>query len=401
MNILVLNCGSSSLKFQLIDTSSEAVLKKGEFERIGSDESFYSLDIPKVDATKHVAKTHTQAVAKLFKILGGRDKSIKIDAIGHRMVHGGEKFQESTLVTQEVLAGVEAVSHFAPLHNPANLGGVRACMELLPDIPNVLVFDTSFHSTMEPKAYRYGIANEDYEKFGVRKYGFHGTSYTYVSREVAKLMNKPLADIKMIIAHIGNGASITAIDGGKSVDTSMGLTPLEGVIMGTRSGDIDVGAAVFLAKKKGLDLDGLVQYLNSKCGILGMGGTGTNDMRPLRAAVERGDEAATIAFDAYCHRIVKTIGGLVAVLNGVDAIVFTAGIGCNGPDERAKIMSHFDYIGAQIDPELNAQHSGVGEGRNKTGEITKEGARVRTFVIATNEELQIAREAERVLNACC
>jgi len=400
MNILVLNCGSSSLKFQLIDTSSEAVIKKGEFERIGTPEhSFYSLDVPKVADTKFPAKNHTDAVAKVFKLLG--DKAKKIAAIGHRVVHGGEKFSDSILVTPEVIKGIEDVSHFAPLHNMANLSGVRACMELLPKIPNVAVFDTAFHSTMKPSAYRYGVANEDYEKFGVRKFGFHGSSYNFVSKEVAKMLNRPLGELRLVIAHIGNGASITAIDGGKSVDTSMGLTPLEGVIMGTRSGDIDVGAAVYLAKKRNLDMDGLVDYLNKKCGILGLSGTGSNDMRPLRAAICDGNETAITAFDAYCHRIVKTIGGLVAVLGGVDAIVWTAGIGTNGSDVREKVMLNFGYLGAKIDPELNNKHDGVGEGRNRTGEISAQDATVRTFVIATNEELQIAREAERVLGGCC
>ncbi|MCL2587503.1 MAG: acetate kinase [Firmicutes bacterium] len=396
MNVLVLNCGSSSLKFQLIDTASEAVLKKGEFERIGSDESFYSMDIPKVEETKYKAKTHTEAVAKLFELMG--DLKDTVCAIGHRVVHGGAEFSGSVLVTERVLKGVEEVSHFAPLHNPANIGGVRACIELLPKIPNVLVFDTSFHSTMQPKAYRYGIANADYEKFGVRKYGFHGTSYAYVAREASKMMNRPLKDLKMIIAHIGNGASICAIDGGKSVDTSMGLTPLEGLIMGTRAGDIDTAAAVYLAKKKGLDFDGLVSYLNSECGMLGM--AGVNDMRPITTRVAEGEEQATIAFESYIHRITKHIGALVAVLGGVDAICWTAGVGTNRHDLREKVMSKFEFLGAKIDPELNILHNGIGEGRNRTGEISEEGSTVRTFVIATNEELQIAREAVKILETC-
>jgi len=401
MNILVLNCGSSSLKFQLIDTSSEAVLKKGEFERIGSDEAFYSLDIPKVAETQCGTKTHTEAVEKLFELLCEKGKKPLINAIGHRVVHGGAKFSDSVLVTKKVLEEVEAVSHFAPLHNPANLGGVRACMEILPKIPNVLVFDTSFHSTMKPAAFRYGIANEDYEKFGVRKYGFHGTSYAFVAKEAAKMLNRPLKNLKMVIAHIGNGASVAAVDGGKSVDTTMGLTPLEGVIMGTRAGDIDVAAAAYLAKRKELDFDGLVHYLNNQCGLLGMAGVGSNDMRPITKAMHEGNEVAKCAFDAYCHRIVKHIGGLVSVLGGVDAIVFTAGVGTNRSDMRERVMSHFEYLGAKIDPQLNNLHNGVGDGRNRTGEISAEGSAVRTLVIATNEELQIAREAEKVLGVCC
>ena len=381
------------------------MIAKGNFERIGSDEAFYALDVPQIPRTQFRMLTHTDAVGKLFEVLGfdkqvGKMRvlgDVMLSAIGHRVVHGGEKFRESVLASPEVLKGVEEVSHFAPLHNPANLAGVRSCMELLPSVPNVLVFDTAFHASMPPKAYCYGIAREDAKKFGIRKYGFHGTSYSFVSKQVAQMFGKPLDEIKMVVAHLGNGASVTAIDKGKSLDTSMGLTPLEGLIMGTRSGDIDVAAAVILAKLKGLDMDGLVHYLNNSCGLKGMGGTGTEDMRVLCASAEGGSQDARSALDAYVHRIVKTIGGLVAVIGGVDAIAFTAGIGTKNATVREAVMAHFDYLGANIDKGLNNAPAITGEGRTGVAEISGKGAKVRTFVVATNEELEIALEVQELI----
>jgi len=370
MKILTLNCGSSTLKFQLIDTDTESVLVKDNLERITD---------------------HRDAVAEMFKILGKQE----IHAIGHRVVHGGEKYSQPVIATEEILECVESVSHFAPLHNPKNLLGVRACMELLPDVPNILVFDTAFHATLPPSSYLYAIPWEDYEKHGIRRYGFHGTSYSYVSRTVAEMLGKPLEEVKMVVAHLGNGASVCAINGGRSVETSMGMTPLEGLEMGTRSGDIDAGAVAQIARVHNMDIDETVAYLNNKSGLQGI--SGISDMRDLRTAANEGNERAKAALDVFVHRLTKYIGGYVAILGGADAIVFTGGIGTNDCVLRAEVMKSFAHVGANIDDTLNKKYSNKHGTRNGTGEITASGSKMRTFVVCTNEELEIATQVRNVL----
>jgi len=373
MNILVINSGSSSLKFQLLDTELGSAIEKGEIERIGIQGG--------------TCADHKAAIKEVFLQI----KNSPIDAIGHRVVHGGETFKQSAIVTQETLAEVEKISHLAPLHNPANLMGVRACMEVMPKTPNVMVFDTSFHAHMPSKSYLYALPLDDYKKHGIRRYGFHGTSHNYVSRKCAEMYGKPREQMKIITCHLGNGCSIAAINHGASVDTSMGLTPLEGLVMGTRSGDIDPAAVQYIAAAHKLDLAGVTNYLNKQCGLKGL--CGYSDMRDLANAAKGGDESCRTAVSVFIHRIIKYIGAYAAVMNGVDAIVWTGGIGNNKPYVRKKVAEHLAFIGANIDPEKNLEH----EDRGSTGEITAPGARVRTFIIKTNEELEIAHETAKLV----
>jgi len=373
-NILVINSGSSSLKYKLLDMNTDEVIFKGEVERIGD---------------KH-CPDHKTAVQMAFKDLGKR----KIDAIGHRVVHGGEVFKVSTIATEETLNYLDKVSHLAPLHNPANVMGIRACMELFPKIPNVMVFDTAFHNTIPQKAYLYAIPIHDYIDHGIRRYGFHGTSHNYVSRKCAELFGKPREKLKIISVHIGNGGSVCAVLHGQSVETSMGLTPLEGLVMGTRSGDIDPAAIQYLSQAHKFTIDKTINYLNKDCGLKALAGLGTSDMRDLIANIDKHDVQGAI--DVYCHRITKYIGSYIAVLNGVDAIAWAGGVGTNMPLIREKVMVNFEYIGAYIDPQINA----IFYNNYKTGEITANGdkpAHVRTFVINTNEELEIAMETVNLL----
>lgn len=397
MKILVLNCGSSSLKFQFVDPESGEAIHKGAFEEIGFAHSFYSIFMnggPE-DQAKFPMKTHLDAVKKLFELLGEDAK--QVSAIGHRVVHGGEKYRESTVATEAILTDLEKISEFAPLHNPANISGVRACMKILPDIKNVLVFDTAFHNTLPQSSFLYAIPVEDYENFGIRRYGFHGTSYSYVAKKAAQMYGKTLEDLKIVIAHVGNGASMCAIDGGKSIDTSMGMTPLEGLVMGTRSGDIDAGAVAYLGKKRGLNMDETIDYLNKKCGLGSMAGTGGSDVRMAMAAMRDGSAQARVALDVYIHRLVKYFGAYVAVLGGVDAIVWTGGVGTNNNFIRSRVMEKLKFLGAEIDEDENKKLHGSEGGKNLTAEISKPGSRVRTFAICTNEELEIALQTRRQL----
>ena len=339
MNILVINCGSSSLKYQLINSDTEAVLAKGLCERIGIDGALtYQPAGGEKEVTEIPMPTHSEAISAVIAALTDEKKGVvkslsEIGAVGHRVVHGGEKFTSSCLINDETMAAIEECNDLAPLHNPANLIGIRACQKLMPGVPNVAVFDTAFHQTMPEVAYIYGIPYEYYEKYKVRRYGFHGTSHSYVSKRAAEMLGKKVEDLKIIVCHLGNGASICAVDHGKSVDTSMGLTPLEGLVMGTRSGDIDPAIIDFVGKKEGLDLDGMNNILNKKSGMLGISGV-SSDGRDLGAAAAAGNERAKLALDVFDYDVIKYIGSYAAVMNGVDAICFTAGIGENNIEMR-------------------------------------------------------------------
>lgn len=390
MNILVINCGSSSLKFQLIDTKDESVLAKGLCERIGIDGRLvYQPANGEKETTEAPMPTHKQAIQMVLDALTDADNGViksldEVGAVGHRVVHGGEKFAASSLITDEMLKAVEECNDLAPLHNPANLIGINACKELMPSTPMVGVFDTAFHQTMPENAYLYGIPYTMYEKYKVRKYGFHGTSHSYVSKKTAEFLGKDIRDMKIIVCHLGNGASICAVDGGRSVDTSMGLTPLEGLVMGTRSGDIDPAVIEFLAKKENLDLAGVMNLLNKESGVYGLSGV-SSDFRDLEAAAKEGNKKAALAREVFIYRVVKYIGSYIAAMNGVDAIAFTAGLGENDAGVRKAICDHFGYMGIEIDDAQNAK-------RGEDTLISTENSKVKVVVIPTNEELAIARE---------
>ena len=361
MNILVINCGSSSLKFQLINSESEGVLAKGLCERIGIDGKLtYQPEGGEKTASDKAMPTHTEAIQFVIDALTdektGVVKSLdEINAVGHRVVHGGEKFASSVVIDDEVLKAIEECNDLAPLHNPANLIGINACRELMPGVPMVAVFDTAFHQTMPSKAYMYGLPYEYYEKYKVRRYGFHGTSHSFVSKRVAELVGKAYDETKTIVCHLGNGASICAVENGKSVDTSMGLTPLEGLVMGTRSGDIDPAIMEFLAKKENLDIAGLMNVLNKKSGVYGLSNNLSSDFRDLSEAAADGNEIAELALDVFAYRVAKYVGSYTAAMNGVDNIVFTAGIGENSAIVRTMVCKYLGYLGIEIDEELNGK----------------------------------------------
>jgi len=391
MNILVINCGSSSLKYQLINSDTEAVLAKGLCERIGIEGSqiTYQPAGGEKEVTVSPMPTHTQAIQMVLDALTNKKSGViaslaEVGAVGHRVVHGGEKFTSSTVITDEAMKAIEECNDLAPLHNPANLIGIRACQELMPNVPMVAVFDTAFHQTMPEEAYLYGLPYEYYEKYKVRRYGFHGTSHSFVSKRAAEVAGKPYEDLKIIVCHLGNGSSISAVQNGKCVDTTMGLTPLEGVVMGTRSGSIDPAIVEYIAKKENLDLAGVMNVLNKKSGLQGMSGV-SSDMRDLRAAAAEGNEDAKNAIEVLCYGIAKYVGGYVAAMNGVDAIVFTAGIGENVGMIREKVCSYLGFLGVTIDAKAN---EAMGE------EVVISGAdsKVKVAVIPTNEELAICRD---------
>ena len=392
MNILVINCGSSSLKFQLINAESEEVLAKGVCERIGIDGRLtYQPAGGEKEISEKAMPTHTEAIQFVIDALTNEKTGVvkslsEIGAVGHRIVHGGEKFASSVVITEEVKKAVEECNDLAPLHNPANLIGVEACEKLMPGTPMVAVFDTAFHQTMPEKAYMYGLPYEYYEKYKVRRYGFHGTSHSYVSKKAAEVMGKAYDEVKTIVCHLGNGASVSAVLNGKSVDTSMGLTPLEGLVMGTRSGDIDPAIMEFIAQKENLDIEGIMNVLNKKSGVFGLSGEISSDFRDLTGAMAEGDKKAKIALEVFAYRVAKYIGAYAAAMNGVDDIVFTAGIGENVSYVREQVCSYLGYLGVELDPDANEKF------RGEQGEITKPGCKVRVFVIPTNEELAIARE---------
>ena len=390
MNILVINCGSSSLKYQLINSETEGVLAKGLCERIGIDGMLtYQPEGGEKEKSEIAMPTHTEAINAVLAALtnekSGVIKSLsEVGAVGHRVVHGGEKFTSSCLINDGSMKAIEECNDLTPLHNPANLIGIRACQELMPGVPMVAVFDTAFHQTMPDVAYTYGIPYEYYEKYKVRRYGFHGTSHSYVSKRTAEIVGKPYDQMKIIVCHLGNGASISAVNCGKSVDTSMGLTPLEGLVMGTRSGDLDPAIIDFVGKKEGLSLDEMNEVLNKKSGMLGISGV-SSDGRDLEAAAETGNKRAQLALDVFDYRVIKYIGAYAAAMNGVDAIAFTAGIGENNIKMRKDVCSSLTYLGVKLDEEKN----------NVRGEeriISADDSKVQVLLVPTNEELAIARE---------
>jgi len=392
MKILVLNCGSSSLKYQLIDMSNEEVLCVGLVERIGIEGSILKQEKDGVEGkliVEQPMKNHQDAIKLVLDAVvdaqyGGVKDIKEVEAVGHRVVHGGEKFASSVLITDEVKAALEECIELAPLHNPANIMGIEACEAILPGVPMVGVFDTAFHQTMPKSSYLYGLPHELYTKYGVRRYGFHGTSHRYVTQRAAAMLGKNIEDCKIITCHLGNGASLAAVDGGKSVDTSMGFTPLEGLIMGTRCGDIDAAILPFLMEKEGLDAKGLSDLMNKKSGVYGMTGI-SSDFRDIEDAAADNNELAQVALESYAKRVKKYIGAYAAEMNGVDAVVFTAGVGENGIGMRADIMANMDFLGMKLDEEANKV-------RGKERVISTEDSKVKILLIPTNEELMIARD---------
>ena len=397
MKILVLNCGSSSIKYALYDMDSKTVMTSGGAERVGLDGAFVKVKLANGDKRQimHDIPEDTEGVKFIFSLLTdpeiGVIKDLKeIDAVGHRMVHGGEKFNKSVVLNDEVLKVFEECNDLAPLHNPANLKGVKAVQELMPGLPQVGVFDTAFHQTMPDYAYMYAVPYELYEKYGVRRYGFHGTSHRYVSQRVCDFLGVKAEDKKVVTCHIGNGGSVAAVDGGKCVDTTMGLTPLEGVMMGTRSGDIDGGAVAFIQKKLGLDADGISDLLNKKSGVLGISGI-SSDMREIDAAAESGDPKAVLALAMYNYRIKKYVGAYAAAMGGVDIVVFTAGVGENQSSMRAEVCRNMEWMGIKLDEEKNKTVRGV------EAVISTPDSKVTVVVIPTDEELMIASDTMALL----
>ena len=391
MNILVINCGSSSLKYQLIDSESEKVLAKGLCERIGIDGRLtYSPEGGEKEVTDAPMPTHTEAIQLVLDALTNEKTGViksldEVGAVGHRLVHGGEKFACSVVITDEVLAAVEECNDLAPLHNPANLIGVDACKKCMPGVPMVGVFDTAFHQTMPKEAYMYALPYEYYDKYKVRRYGFHGTSHSFVSKRTAEFLGKDIKDMKIIVCHLGNGSSISAVKYGESIDTSMGLTPLEGVPMGTRSGDIDPAILEFLAKKEDMDIFQLVNVLNKKSGVFGVSGGLSSDFRDLENAAKDGDDKAQLARDVFTYNVAKYVGAYAAAMNGVNAIAFTAGVGENDNLVREDVIARLGFLGIELDKEANSK-------RGFDNIISTADSKVTVCVIPTNEELAIARE---------
>lgn len=392
MNVLVINCGSSSLKFQLINSKTEKVIAKGICERIGIEGSQMAYTPAGGEKIEKIfpMKDHTQAIKLVLDALTDAEHGVvknldEIGAVGHRIVHGGEKFATSTIITEDVMAAIEECNDLAPLHNPANLIGIRACKELMPSTPMVAVFDTAFHQTMPEEAYLYGLPYHYYEDYKVRRYGFHGTSHSYVSHRAAELLGQNYEDLKIIVCHLGNGASVSAVKHGKCVDTSMGLTPLEGLIMGTRCGDIDPAIIEFLCNKEGKDVHQILTVLNKESGVYGLSGDFSSDFRDLEKAYHEGEAFAIRTMHTFAYRVAKYIGAYTAAMNGVDAICFTAGVGENGPLVRTMITSYLGYLGIALDEEENVK-------RGVENIISTPDSRTKVLVIPTNEELAIARE---------
>ena len=395
MKVLVVNCGSSSLKYQLFNMEDESVLAKGLVERIGIEGSVLNhqpTGKAKVSLTADI-KNHTIAIKMVIDALTDKEHGVvssirEIDAIGHRVVHGAEKFSDSVLITPAVMAALDEFTELAPLHNPPNISGINACTEIMPNVPQVGVFDTAFHQTMPKCAFLYGLPYEAYEKYGVRRYGFHGTSHKYVSQRAAVLMGQDMSNLRIITCHLGNGASIAAVKNGKSIDTSMGFTPLEGLVMGTRCGDIDPAITPFLMKKLNMTPAQVDTYLNKKSGVLGISGV-SSDFRDLEEASAKGNERAQLAIDVFAYTVRKYIGSYAAAMGGVDAIVFTAGLGENSISMRDHICNGLEFLGTRIDPVRNKV-------RGQEQEISVEGSKVKIYLIPTNEELVIARDTKTI-----
>ena len=402
MKVLVVNAGSSSLKYQLIDMESETMIAKGNCERIGGDAV---LTHKAADGRKVVIEekmpTHSEALDNVILALTKSEAAViksldEISAVGHRVVQGGSKFCESSVITEEVIAEVEKFNPLAPLHNPANILGIRACTKVLgEDVPQVAVFDTSFHSGMPQKAYMYGVPYEFYEKYGIRRYGFHGTSHRFVSQRVADLMGKDIKDLKIITCHLGNGASIAAVNGGVSVDTTMGFTPLDGFMMGTRSGSLDPSVVTFIAEKEGMTPAEVDSMLNKKSGVLGISGV-SNDNRDVCEAAASGNERAKLAIEMQNYQIIKYIGSYVAAMNGVDAIAFTGGIGENNYDIREAVCDSLTYLGLEIDKAYNEENAHIRGGDIK---ISTDASKVAVFAVSTDEEMVIARDTKALVEA--
>ena len=397
MKILVLNCGSSSLKYQLIDMDTESVMAKGLCERIGIEGSrLKHQPVGKEDVIfNDYMEDHSVAVKMVLDALTNSEYGVvksmsEINAVGHRVVHGGEYFANSVVITPEVIEAIEKCCELAPLHNPANLIGIHACEKIMPGVPQVAVFDTAFHQTMPERAYLYAIPYEYYEKYKIRRYGFHGTSHRFVSEEVAKMMDRPYDQTKTITCHLGNGGSVCAVRNGKSIDTTMGFTPLEGLVMGTRAGDVDAAVVTFLMEKENLTPQEMDNILNKKSGVLGISGV-SSDFRDIEDASEHGNERAGMALDVFAYKVAKRIGAYAAAMNGVDAIVFTAGLGENSASTRRLICDYLGFLGVHIDSYNNSL-------RGKAIEISAPDSRVRVFVIPTNEELAIARDTKELLD---
>lgn len=397
MKILVINAGSSSLKYQFIDTETKEVLAKGGAERIGLDNALIVHTKGKEDkVTIEVdLPEHKTTIAKVLEIMTSKDHGViadlsEIDAVGHRVVHGGEKFAHSVIITPAVKTAIRVCSDLAPLHNPANMTGIEACEAAMPGVPQVAVFDTAFHQTMPSEAYMYALPYDVYEEYGIRRYGFHGTSHAFVANRAAEMLGRPIEDLKIITCHLGNGSSIAAVKNGKSVDTSMGLTPLAGICMGTRCGDIDPAIVTFLMNKEGLDMKGIDNLMNKKSGVAGISGV-SSDFRDLYAAAESGNKRARLALDMFIYQCKKFIGAYAAAMGGVDAIVFTAGIGENTPQIREDAVKGLEYMGVKVDPGKNAGLRGV------EANISADGAAVQVLTIPTNEELAIARDTSKLV----
>lgn len=397
MKILVLNCGSSSIKYALYNMDNRTVMTSGGAERVGLPDAFVKVKMPDGEKKKimHDIPEHTEGVKFIFSLLTDPEIGViqslsEIDAVGHRMVHGGEKFQQSVRIDDEVLEAFEAVSDLAPLHNPANMKGIKAVSELMPRLPQVGVFDTAFHQTMPDYAYMYALPYDVYKKYGVRRYGFHGTSHRYVSHRVCEILNVPFDQQRIITCHIGNGASLAAIKNGKCVDTSMGLTPLEGVMMGTRAGDVDGGAITYLMKKMQLTPDQMSNFLNKDGGVAGIATVGS-DMRDVEAACKAGDDRARLAIEMYTYRIKKYIGAYAAAMGGVDIIVFTAGVGENQPGLRRRMCEGLEFLGVKIDEDVNAKL------RGEEKVISTADSKVKVVVVPTDEELMIALDTQALL----
>ncbi len=396
MNILIVNAGSSSLKYQLLDMDKEKVIAKGNCEKIGLSDPFISYKHDGKEEIYKGAKNHEEAIKKVLDILVDKKNGViksfdEINAIGHRVVMGGWIFKESTLIDDKVIDQIDKLSEMAPLHNPAHVLCMRACKKVMPKVPQVAVFDTAFHTTMPEKAYMYAIKYEDYEKYHVRRYGAHGTSHRYVVQELAKVLKKDVKDVNAITCHIGNGSSITAIKNGKSVDTSMGLTPLQGVVMGTRSGDIDPTVVQFLCSHKKQTVDEVLNYLNKECGLLGVSGV-SSDHRETTKAAEGGNKRAQLALDLLAYSVKKYIGSYLAVLNGTDAIVFTGGIGENSKEAREQILENMETLGIVLDKEKNNNFK-----RGQIELISAKNSKIKVYVIPTDEELMMARDTKEIV----